>query len=810
MLGFDLRDAFRSLIRDPLYSAVSIATLALTIGATTAVFSIVDGVLLKPLPYEQPDALASVSEIWHQFADRFPTVPVNEKHFEYWRAHATTFESLAIYLPLPANLTVTGDATQITVVHATGSLFDVLRTPAALGRTLVANDERSGEPDVVVLADRLWTEKFDRDPSVVGRTIVLDGKPYAIVGIMRPAFRLPRHGQLTTKVDAFVPVRIDEDPVGWVGEHNFTAVGRLRRGTTARQAKAELDALQHQIGLLASKEAHETVTLATDVAGLSDVVVGTARRGLLLLFAAIVAVLLIACSNLANLSLTRTLARLREATIRSALGAGRARLIRRLLIEHLGLAAVGGAVGLLLARAAIVAFVRTAPIDLPRTTDVVLDARVLVCSALVIVVAGLLVAAIPAWHLSAAAVHDQLRGGLTATDTPARLRTRGMLVLLQIGIAVALLVVTSLLTLSLVRVLRSDLGFRPGRTLAVDVVVPLNRYSKPTQRAQVAGRVLGEIRAVPGVTAAAWAHMLPLEGQATVNFVAAEGDPRPFTQQPPANYRYVSAAYFETLSIPFRRGGTFGDTDQDQATIPAVVSERTASQIWPNADPIGRRFRWTPDSSEKPVEVVGVVADTKTDIDGEPPLMVYMPYWYRPRPSTSVVVQTAGDPVAAAGAVRQAIHRVDPEIAIASVWPMEQMVDNALASRRYQTWLFLAFGAMALVLATVGVYGVTAYGVSRRRREMNIRVALGASASQVFGLVLRQTMAPLAGGIVLGVAAAFAAGTIVAGLLYGVSARDLRVIAAVATLVGAVGIGAATVAAKQGLVLDPASALRDE
>jgi predicted permease len=810
VLTFDFRDAFRSLIRDPLYLAVSIATLALTIGATATVFSIVNGVLLKPLPYDQPDALVAVNEIWRQFTDRFPTVPVNERHFEYWRAHATNFESLAMYLSLPANLTGIGDATEITVVHATGSLFDALRTRAALGRTLAASDERPGEPDVVVLADRLWTEKFNRDPSVVGRTIVLDGKPYAVVGVMRPAFRLPRHGQLTAKVDAFVPVRVDEDHVGWIGEHNFTAIGRLRRGTTSRQANAELDGLQDQIALLASKEAQEPVTLAADVTGLADTVVGTARRGLLLLLAAIVAVLLIACSNLANLSLTRTLARMRETAIRSALGAGRARLLRRLVIEHLGLATIGGAAGLLLARSAIVAFVRTAPIDLPRTTEVTLDARVIVCTVLVIVVAGLLVAAIPAWQLSTADVHDQLRGGLTATDTPARLRTRGLLLLLQIAIAVTLLVVTSLLTLSLVRVLRSDLGFQPERTLAVDVVLPLNRYAKPAQRAQVADRLLDEMRAVPGVTAAAWAHMLPLEGQATVNVIAAEGDPRPFTQQPPANYRYVSADYFKTLSIPFRRGGTFGDTDLDQATTPAVVSERTATRIWPNSDPIGRRFRWMRDPSEKPAEVVGVVADTKTDIDGESPLLVYMPYWYRPRSSTSLVVHTAGDPIAAAGAVRHVLHRVDPEIAIASVRPMEQMVDNALASRRYQTRLFLAFGAMALALAMVGVYGVTSYGVSRRRREMNIRQALGASTLQVFGLVLRQTMAPLAGGIVLGIAAAFATSTIVAGLLYGVSARDLRVISAVAAFVGAVGIGSAVAAARQGLALDPASALRDE
>jgi predicted permease len=809
MLAFELRAAFRGLARDRLYSAVVIVTLALTLGATTAVFSIVDGVLLKPLAYSESHRLVALREIWRQFQDRFSDMEVNERHFEYWRAHARSFESLAQSIARPASLTGAGEAVQITVVHASGSLFDVLRVRAARGRTLRVLDEQPDQPRAAVVTDALWRGRLGSDPAVVGRTIVLDGEPFAIVGVLPPGLQVPERRGLTAKVDAFVPIRVEEDHVGWAGDHNNDAVARLREGVTPEQARAELDVLQAQVSELATAEAHAPVTLAASVTPLTDAVVGRARRGLLLLLAGVGSVLLIACSNLANLSLNRALARDRDAAVRTALGASRARLLSRAVVEQLLLAAAGGVAGLFVAHAAIAAFVLTAPLDLPRVAEVTVDGRVLAFAAGVALAAGLAVAAVPAWHLASGEAYQRVRAaGLATTDARRALRARGALLTTQVAASMTLLVVTALLAVSLVRLLQTDPGFSPGHVLAVDVVLPL-RYERPV-RARVADRVLERVAALPGVTAAAWTHILPLGGQGTVNFVAAEGDRRPFTEQPTANYRYVSPGFFAALSIPLRGGRTFVDSDRTLPAVPAVVTERTASTVWPGLDPIGRHFRWTPDSSEKPLEVVGVVPDTKTNVDRTPPLMVYLPFWKDPRSSASLVVRSSVAPAAITGEVRRAIAAVDPEIAIATARPMQQLIDSALAGRRYQVRLFVAFGASALLIATIGVYAVTAYGVSRRRREMNIRAALGATHRQVLGLVLSQGATPLAAGIVLGVLGSIIAGSAVASQLFEASGRDPRVIAAVAAVVGAVALGATAAAARRELALDPASALREE
>jgi len=808
---FDLRDGFRSLRRDPAYAATIILTLSLTLGATTAVFSIVNGVLLKPLAYREPQRLVALNEIWRQVEDRVPVLPINERHFEYWRAQAKTFESLAQYIALPANLTGSGEATQITVVRASGSLFDVLQVPASIGRTLTTDDERPGRPHVVVITDKLWRQRLGSDPAILGRAIVLDGKPHAIVGVLPPLLRLPMRRQLTAELDAFVPIRVEEDRAGWVGDHNNAAIGRLKEGMTLEQARAELDVLQSQVSAIATKEANQPVTLSASLTPLAETIVGRARRALLLLLAAIAAVLLIACSNLANLSLTRTLAHVRDAAIRAALGASRVRLLSRLVLEQLVLAAAGGALGLLVAWAAIAAFVRTAPIDLPRAADVSLDGRVLMFAATVAIATGLIVAVVPAWHLAAANVHERLRaGGLATTDARGGLRARGILLALQVAMSVTLLVVTGLLMISFIRVQRSNPGFEARQTLAVDVVLPLNRYGDAAQRAQVSDRVLERVRRVPGVTVAAWTHILPLGGEGTVNLIAREGDRRPWAEQPTANYRYVSNDFFKALSIPLQRGRTFVDDDRNKSTVPAVVSESTAARIWPTVDPMGQKFRWNPDRSEKLVEVVGVVPDTKTNIDSRPPLMVYMPYWYRPRPSPSLVIHTTVNPASVTSEVRHAIREVDPEIAIGNARPMEQIVDSALGARRYQMWLFVAFGAMALIIAMIGVYGVTAYGVSRRRREMNIRVALGAPRSHVFAVIVRQGLLPVVAGLVAGVAGAITVSTIVESLLFDVRPQDPLVLAGVVGMVGTIALVASIMAAHQGLVVDPAAALRQE
>jgi predicted permease len=809
--AFDLRDALRSFRRDRAYAVTVILTLALTIGATTAVFSIVDGVLLKPLAYRASHRLVAIQEIWWEVAGRIPTIEVNERHFEYWRAHAKSFDSMAQFRVGSANLTGRGDAAQLAVVRTSGSLFDVLQTPAALGRTLAPGDEPEGAPNVVTITDSLWRERLGADPHIVGQAIVLDGKPYTVVGVLPPAFRLPSVHKQDAVVDAFVPVRID---VGWVGDHNDQAIGRLREGVTVDRARAELDVLQRQVSDIATKEAHETVTLASAVTPLTDYVVGNARQGLWLLLAAIVAVLLIACSNLANLSLTRTLGRLREAAIRSALGASRGRLIGKAVMEQLLLSIGGGVLGLWFAWMALGAFVRTAPIDLPRVQDVGLDARVLLFAAAVSIFAGAFVAIVPAWRMAGRDVQAALRANVTAVASDRRaIRSHGALLALQVGLSVTLLIVTALLGTSLMRVLIVDRGFSADRVLAVNLALPAARYDQEPTRRATYDRVLTAIHTLPAVEYATTTSRLPLSGGGTVNFIVPEGSTAQRSKMPSANFRFIAPEFFRTLNLTVTRGRAFTDSERDpNRPTPVLISEPTAARLWPGEDPIGRHFsRGLP--NEPGFEVVGLVTDARMNVlDQTPPLMVYVPYWWRSSASVSLLIKTktTGDPLTLMPEIREVIRKIDPEIAIGLTRPLERLVDASVAGRRYQTQLFIAFGAVALFIATVGVYAVTSYGVSRRRREMNIRVALGAESTEVIRLILKQATTPVLIGSAAGSLAALAAGGVVANQLFGVQPRDPLIVALVVTIVTAVGVATSTFAARQGLSLDPAAALRDD
>jgi predicted permease len=662
---------------------------------------------------------------------------------------------------------------------------------------------------VVVLADSLWRRRFGADPGIVGRSIVLDGTTHAVVGVLPRDVRLPRGEQLTRAIDVLVPMRIT---VGWVGDHNNHAIGRLRSGVTIDGARAELQVLQRQVSDIATKEAHEPVTLGAFVDPLSDYVVGRSRRGLLLLLAAIGSVLLIACSNLANLSLTRTVGRLREAAIRLALGAGRARIVRRMVIEQLILSAAGGTLGLWIAWLALGAFVRTAPIDLPRVDEVHIEPRVLLFAAAVAMLAGVVVALVPAWWIATHDVQPALRASTPAVGgTRGALRSHGALLAVQVALSVMLLVVTALFAASLMRVLNLDLGFAAERVLAVDLALPGTRYAEERLRRSAYDRLLAEVRALPGVEAATTTSMLPLAGTGQVNLIASEGSTLPMSQLPSANFRFVAPEFFRTLGMTVRRGRAFTDAERDpRRPAPALISEPTAERLWPSEDPIGKRFsRGFP--GEQGFEVVGVVPDARiVDLDRTPPLMVYVPYWWRSRASVSLLLKTTVDPEAMLSAVRRAVRQVDPDIAIGRSVPLEQLVDASVAGRRYQTRLFVVFGLVALFIATVGVYAVTAYGVSRRRREMNIRVALGAPVAAVFALIIRQGAAPVLAGVAAGICGALAFGGIVASLLFEVRPRDPMVIAVVATVVGMVGVLTCAFAARQGLSIDPAAALRDE
>ena len=807
---FALHDIVRGLRRDRGYTLTVVLTLALTLGATTAVFSIVDGVLLRPLAYRESHRLVSLKEIWQQFRQRMPELAVNEQHFEYWRTHARTFEWMAQYTIVPANLTGTGDAVQIDVARASGSIFAVLGVEAALGRTMTPADEPSDRPEVVVLTDASWRRHFGSDPSIVGRSIVIDGMPRTIVGVLRADFRLP--SERLSIAEAFVPIHMDVSRVGWEGDHNDEAIGRLRAGVTIEQARAELDVLQTQVSGIATKEAKETVTLASAVAPLGDTLAGRARRGLLLLLGAIAAVLMIACSNLANLSLTRAVGRLRDAGIRTALGASRARLVRRAVVEQLILSLAGGGLGLGVAWAALRVFVRTAPLDLPRVNDVALDTRVLVFAAAVSMLAGGIVAILPAWRTAGRDVEQALRAGAVSTTADrAGRRARGSLLSVQVALSLALLVVTGLLGASFARLMRIDRGFVSDGVLLVPLAMPVNRYQTEAVRQAAYDRVIAAAQALPGVSSATTLSSTPLGGSIQVNTIAPDGSPLPRSEQPQANFRFVGSAFFRTLGVVVLRGRAFAEADRGPGhTMPAVISEPTAQRLWPGEDAIGKKFsRGIP--GEAGFEVVGIVADARlTSLERTPPLMVYLPYWWRTRASTSLVVKAAGDPAALMHSVRRAVHGIDPDIAIGDARPLERLVDASMAARRYQMQLFVAFGLVALCIATLGVYAVTSYGVSQRRREMNIRVALGARQRQVLVMVMKQGIAPIAVGVAVGTVAALSMGGVVAGLLFDVQPRDPAIITAGVFVVASVGVLACFVAARQGLSIDPAAALRDE
>jgi len=808
-LKFDLIDAIRTFRRDRVYVATVLLTLAVTIGATTAVFSIVNGVLLEPLAYRESHRLVALREIWRQFEDRISVLEVNERHFQYWREQARSFESMAQFIARPANLTGSGDAARIIVARTSGSLFDVLQVQAALGRTLTPEDEPAGRADVAVIGEALWRQRFNADPAVIGRAIVLDGKPYAVVGVLRADFRLPERAQLTANVDAFIPLRVD---VGWVGDHNDEAIARLRDGVTPEQARAELDVLQAQVSVIATQEAHESVTLATVVTPLTESIVGQSRLGLWLLLAAITAVLLIACANLANLSLGRTLGRLREAAIRSALGASRSRLVARALFEHLFLSLAGGMLGIWVAWAALAVFVRTAPVELPRVNEVTLDARVLAFAAVLSLLAGAIVAIFPAWRLAARDVQRGLRAAATSfTSDRAGSRGRAALLTLQVALSVTLLVVTALLVISFVRVLGVDRGFVADHVLTVDVALPAERYAEEPVRLAAYDRLIAAVRALPGVQGVTTTSMLPLAGRGQSNFIVPQGNTQPRFEQPSANFRFVAPEFFSTLGIVVQRGRSFTEGERDpRRPTPVVISAPTAARLWPGQDALGKRFSRGLEG-EQGFEVVGVAADARvTSIERMPPLMVYVPYWWRSRASMTLLIKAAGDPAPLQASVRRSLREIDPDIAIGQSRPLEQLVDASVAARRYQMRLFVVFGGVALFIATVGVYAVTAFGVSRRRREMNIRVALGAQTSQVQRMIVGQGLSPVLAGVVAGIAGALGASRLIASLLFDVRAEDPLVIAGVAALVSGVGLMASTLAARQGMSIDPAAALRDE
>jgi predicted permease len=808
----DVRYALRMLAKNPAFTTIAVLTLALGIGANTAIFSVVNSVLLRPLAYREPDQLLLIQVIWPQMAKFYPMIPANLPGFRIWQKECHSFESIAVADGAGADLTGAGESIEIHGVRASANIFDVLGVRPVLGRKFLLEEDESGRGRVVILTEAFWRSYFHADPSVVGRTLTLDGAPYQVVGVLGASFHFPAQlGQLTSfggRLDFFEPLNgQNEGERDLIGEFDFAAIGRLKHGVSPEQALAELDVVQRQI---AQQAKDPGVTLKAAVFPLESEVVGSARRGLVLLMAAVGVVLLIVCVNLANMLLARVPTHAREAAIRAALGASRWQLFHSMLVESVLLGSLGGALGVGLGSLGIQWLVRAVPASLPRLDEVRMDARVVAFAVLLSALTGVLFGALPAWRMAKNDPQEALKSGGAAPGESRRARRlREGLIGLEVGLSTLLLTVAGLLISSLFHVLRVNMGFATEHVLTADVDLPPQSYSAPAARLHFYNTLLDGLRALPGVHAVGWVSRLPLGGETSVTGIDV---PPGRDVPPPANFRAASPDYFTAMGIPLVRGRIFNEGDRARNVV--VVSESVAQRFWPGQDPIGRTCLayWGPKKEEK---VIGVVGDIHTVRLDEPPvMMVYVPDWFAapghvPN-SAGIVVRTSAEEHGMASAVRAAIHATDPEVPLVALRPMSELVSESVAPRRFQMLLALLFALSALFLASLGIYGVITYSVEQRRHELGIRAALGARFSDLRRMVLRQGMIPVAAGLVTGVGASILTGRLIQTLLFGVSPFDPPTLATVAFVVVIVAIAACYIPARRATKVDPMVALRYE
>jgi putative ABC transport system permease protein len=665
----------------------------------------------------------------------------------------------------------------------------------------------------VILTDEFWRSRFQADPALLGRAILLDGIPRQVVGILPPSFQL--HAAL--EGDSIVEARQDffqplDGPKPYerdlIGEFNFSAIARLRPGVTPATARAELDSVQAQI----AQQAHEGLDLKGQLLPLEEVVAGPARHGLIFLFAAVAAVLLIVCANLASLLLARVPSRMREAAVRCALGATRLRLIRQLLAESFLLSTGGGALGIIFASVGLWWMIHFSAVALPRLGEVHLDAQAIGFTLILTAFTAALFGVLPAWRLTRAQPYEALKSVAAATTHELRIRrVRHALVGCEVGLTTLLLILAGLFTASLVRLLQVDAGFAVNNVLTAYVDLPEKSYSQAANRTGFYSRALDEIRALPGVREAGWISQMPLSGQGSVTGIGLPGRQSFPEENPDANYRPVSSGYFSAMGIPLLQGRVFTEADRGRRVV--LVSRSIADRFWPGKSPVGQTCvtQWAGDVES---EVIGVVGDIRTvRLEDSPPLMVYVPDWFNQfsaPSSVSIIVKTSFDPARLVESVRASIRKMDPSVPVLAVRPMSQIVWDSVAPRRFQLFLTLTFALSSLFLASLGIFGVVAYSVEQRRAELGIRIALGAQLTDLRRMVLRQGMTPVLCGLAAGIAAAIFAGRLLQSLLFDVSAFDPLSVFVVVVVVAGVALAACYLPAHRLSGLDPIIALRHE
>lgn len=800
----DLRHAARVLARRPGFTSVSVATLALGIGGATAIFSVADAVVLRPQPFADPE---SVYVLRHtDLKKNHPFVEVSYPDFVAWRDHARSFEHLAAMpsVNIAAVLTGRGEPTPIEGRWVSASFFDLLGTRPALGRVLNADDDRPGAAPVVVLSDGLWRERFAADPSIVGRALELDGRPVTVVGVMPPGFAYPARARMWTAIGAAAPPELLQMPgVGWM-----FVVGRLRPGVSLEAGTAELTALWR------NAQPDRDDGYAVRATALTESILGRTRPALLALLGAVALVLLIACANVAGLLVVQTTERRSELALREALGASRTRLARSLLTESVLLAALGGALGLALASAAVPLLVALAPGDVPRLQDAALDVRALAFGIAAAMITAALAGLAPLWLLRGTSLEEAFRAG-ARTLAAGRSRLRGALVVAEVALALVMIVGAGLLVRTFLNLRQVPLGFDAERVLAMDVTASDTRYVTDAQWRDFYARLVERSRAIPGVESAAIVTLRPLWGTVGMDWpFAAEGQTQEEVERNPLlNLETVSGDYFRTMGIPIRRGRALAETDDASQPGAVVVSETMAARYWPGQDPIGKRIKIplpdTPFDSQW-LSVVGVAGDARYRELQAARLDLYMSYRqanHRPR---HLLVRAAGDPQALAGSIRDVVRDLDPDVPVADVLTMSDAVASALGGPRFAARVFGAFALVGLLLSALGLYGLLAYSVSRRTREIGVRVALGAQAADVRRLVLREGLTLTLAGIAIGLVAAWGAARLLDALLFGVTAADPLTYAVGPAVLMAVATAACLLPARRATRVDPSVALRTE
>jgi predicted permease len=797
----DLRFGLRLLRKNPGFTTVALFTLALSIGANAAIFDVVNGVLLKPLPYKDPDRIVRVFESH----PRFPKFPISPANFLDYREQNDVFEDFATFARGDVDLTVDEKPERLTGMRVSHGFFHLLGYEPELGRAFLPTDEIKGNENVAIISRALWERSLGKDPAIIGAPVILSGMSFTIIGVIGPGLQhvggdyhsLPHGGN----VDVWWPLTMDPRVRT---SHFLNAIGRLKSNITREQAEARLNVIAQQL-----EEQHpEDKDWRIRLVSLRDEIVGGTQNMLLILFGAAGFVLLIACVNIANLLLATATVRQKEIAVRTALGAGRLRLIRQMLTESLLVAVFGGAAGLLVAKLGIDALVALGPKEIPRLQMVSLDWRTFAFTLIAALLTGTLFGLAPALHVSRVNLSESLKEGSRGSSGGSRQnRLRGFLVIAEVSLAFVLLIGAGLLVRTFFYLQKADPGFNPERVLTATIDLPFARYSTGREAATFYRELLGRLAALPGVQGAAATSDLPWTGYDENTSFGIEGRQFSDDEHPSAQYHFASADYFRTLGIPLLAGRFFNEADNSDAPYVIVINKSMADRYWPEGDAVGKRVRlWG--ETRTIAGIIGDLKDSPGELRAKPGF--FFPLSQQPQSNMVLLLRTHGEPTNLLGALRSEIAALDKDLPLSDVNTLEQITRSAVARTRFTMLLLSVFAGVALLLAAVGIYGVMSYSVTQRTHEIGIRVALGAQRRDVIGLISRQGMMLALAGLGAGLIASLALTRLMSTLLFGVSATDPITFAGTAMLLTGVALGACLVPAWRAMKMDPMDALRHE